>query len=96
MKKRKDVLSFMKYLLGTILAAYKAFEERFTIIEEKLPALELVQKAIQQKLGRCTKQDILDLCPPLSISSIEGLLRKLAARNESSEKRSEEPQNIRD
>ena len=72
----------MKYLLGTILVAYKAFEERFTIIEEKLPALELVRKATQQKLGRFTKQDILELCPSLSISSIEGALRKLVARGE--------------
>lgn len=72
----------MKYLLGTILAAYKAFEERFTIIEEKLPALELVRKATQQKLVRFTKQDILELCPSLSISSVEGSLRKLVARGE--------------
>lgn len=72
----------MKYLLGTILVAYKAFEERFTIIEEKLPAMELVRKATQQKLGRFTKQDILELCPSLSISSIEGALRKLIARGE--------------
>lgn len=79
---QEDVLPFVKYLLGTILVAYKAFEERFTIIEEKLPALELVRKATQQKLGRFTKQDILELCPSLSISSIEGALRKLVARGE--------------
>lgn len=81
-EEKEDVLPFVKYLLGTILAAYKAFEERFTIIEEKLPALELVRKATQQKLGRFTKQDILELCPSLSISSIEGALRKLIARGE--------------
>ena len=81
-EEQEDVLPFVKYLLGTILVAYKAFEERFTIIEEKLPALELVRKATQQKLGRFTKQDILELCPSLSISSIEGALRKLVARGE--------------
>lgn len=81
-EEKEDVLPFVKYLLGTILAAYKSFEERFTIIEEKLPALELVRKATQQKLGRFTKQDILELCPSLSISSVEGSLRKLVARGE--------------
>lgn len=81
-EEKEDVLPFVKYLLGTILAAYKAFEERFTIIEEKLPAFELVRKATQQKLGRFTKQDILELCPSLSISSVEGSLRKLVARGE--------------
>ena len=69
-EEQEDVLPFVKYLLGTILAAYKAFEERFTNIEEKLPALELVRKATQQKLGRFTKQGILELCSSLSISSV--------------------------
>ena len=86
-EEKEDVLPFVKYLLGTILAAYKAFEERFAIIEEELPVLEP---------GRFIKQDILELYSSLSISSIEGLLRKLVARNESSEKISEELQNIRD
>ncbi len=31
---------FIKYLLGTVLAAYKDFEERFELVETKLPALE--------------------------------------------------------
>ncbi len=45
---------------------------------EKLPcAAELVRKAVQQKLGMFTKQDIRELCPLLSVSSIEGALRKL-------------------
>ena len=78
----EDVLPFLKYILGTILAAYKAFEDRFSIIEEKLPAVELVRKATLQKLGRFTKQDIRELCPSLSVSSIEGALRKLIAEGE--------------
>ena len=70
------------YILGIILAAYKAFEDRFSIIEEKLPAVELVRKATLQKLGRFTKQDIRELCPSLSVSSIEGSLRKLTDEGE--------------
>lgn len=73
----EDVLPFIKYLLGIILAAYKEFEDRFTIIEEKLPAIELVRKAILHKIGRFTKQDIRELCPSISVSSIEVALRKL-------------------
>ncbi|MBF1005024.1 MAG: Fic family protein [Lachnospiraceae bacterium] len=79
---QEDVLPFLKYLLGTILAAYKAFEDRFSIVEEKIPAVELVRKATLQKLGRFTKQDIRELCPSLSVSSIEGALRKLVAEGE--------------
>lgn len=78
----EDVVPFIKYLLGTILAAYKDFEDRFTLVETKLPALETVRRATMNKVGRFTKQDIRELCPSLSISSIEGALRKLVASGE--------------
>ena len=78
----EDAVPFIKYLLGTILAAYKDFEDRFALVETKLPALETVRRATMNKLGRFTKQDIRELCPSLSISSIEGALRKLVASGE--------------
>ena len=81
-KEDEDILPFMKYLLGIILAGYKDFEDRFSIVEEKLPAIELVRKAISQKMGRFTKQDIRELCPNLSLSSIEGSIRKLVDEGE--------------
>ncbi len=79
---REDAVPFIKYLLGTILSAYKDFEDRFALVEIKLPALETVKRASMNKLGRFTKQDIRELCPSLSISSIEGALRKLVASGE--------------
>lgn len=79
---REDTVPFIKYLLGTILAAYKDFADRFALIETKLSALETVRRASQEKIGRFTKQDIRELCPSLSISSIEGALRKLVASGE--------------
>lgn len=72
-----DPVPFIKYLLSIILAAYKDFEDRFKIIEEKLPAIDIVRKAVDNKIGWFTKQDIRELCPSLSVSSIEGALRKL-------------------
>ena len=78
----EDKLPFIKYLLGTILAAYKDFEERCSLVEPKLTALEAVRRATQLKIGRFTKQDIRELCPALSISSIEGALRKMVASGE--------------
>lgn len=73
----EDATPFIKYLLSTILAAYRDFEDRFSIVEEKLPAIEMVRKATLQKIGKFTKQDIRELCPTLSVSSVEGSLRKL-------------------
>ena len=78
----EDVIPFVKYFLGTVLAAYRDFEERFTLVETKLPAVEVVRKATQNKIGRFTKQDIRELCPSLSLSSIEGSLRKLVESGE--------------
>lgn len=75
-------LPFIKYLLGTILAAYKDFEDRFSIVEVKRPALEMVRLATQNKIGRFSKQDIRELCPSLSMSSLEGALRKLVESGE--------------
>ena len=77
-----DSVPFIKYLLGTILAAYKDFANRFALVEQKLPALETVRLAVQQKIGRFTKQDIRELCPALSLSSVEGALRQLVANGE--------------
>ena len=34
------------------------------------------------KIGRFTKQDIRELCPSLSVSSIEGALRKMTESGE--------------
>lgn len=79
---KEDVIPFMKYLLGTILSAYKDLDDRMTLIERKRSALEIVKMACQQKIGRFTKQEIHDLCPALSLSSVEGALRKMVTTGE--------------
>ncbi|WP_034450280.1 Fic family protein [Butyrivibrio sp. AE2032] len=77
-----DPVPFIKYLLGTIISAYRDFEDRFALVEVKRPALEIVRLAAQNKIGKFTKQDIREICPSLSISSIEGALRKLVESGE--------------
>jgi Fic family protein len=78
----EDIAPFMKYLLGTILATYKDFEERMSLVEPKRSVLEMVRMASEKKIGRFNKQDIRELCPTISDSSIEGALRKLVAAGE--------------
>lgn len=77
-----DPVPFIKYILGIIIAAYKDFEDRFALVEEKLSAEEMVRRASKNKIGKFNKQDIRELCPSLSDSSIEGGLRKLVASGE--------------
>ena len=78
----EDAVPFIKYLLGTILAACKDFEERFSLVETKLSAIEMVRKASMNKIGRFNKQDIRELCPTLSDSSIEKAFRDLISSGE--------------
>ena len=78
----EDIVPFIKYLLGTILAAYRDFEDRFSLVETKMSAVDIVRKATQQKIGKFGKQEIRELCPSLSISSIEGGLRKMVEAGE--------------
>lgn len=73
----EDVSSFIKYILGTILAAYRDFEERIQVIDEKLPAVEVVRRAAFSKIGKITKSDLMELCPGIGKTSIENSLKKL-------------------
>ena len=78
----EDIIPFIKYMLGIILAAYKDFEDRMDLIGVKLSALEIVRRASKNKLGRFNKQDIRELCPNLSDSSIEEEKRKMLSSGE--------------
>ena len=75
---KDDPTVFIKYLLSTIISAYRDFEERVEIFgESKLSALDIVKRAVESKIGKFTKADIVELCPSLSSSSVESSLKKL-------------------
>ena len=73
----EDISPFIKYLLSTILAAYRDFEERVSLISAKLPTVEMVRRAAYGKIGKFTKNDIMELCPSIGKTSIENALKKL-------------------
>lgn len=73
----EDPTPFIKYLLQTILAAYRDFEERVAMVDEKLPAIETVRRAVYHKIGKFTKSEVMELCPTLSKASIENAIKKL-------------------
>lgn len=75
---KDDPTPFIKYLLGTIISAYRDFDSRMEIIEGPISALEMVKKAIETRVGKFTKSDIAGLCPTISASSVEASLKKLA------------------
>ncbi len=72
-----DDTPFIKYLLGTILAAYRDFEERVNVVGHKMSALDMVEKAVKSKIGKFTKGDIMELCPEIGRGSVEQSLKIL-------------------
>ena len=72
-----DATPFIKYLLSTIISAYNDFEERVELVKDKKPSIEVVRMAVNSKLGKFTKRDILELVPSLSSTSIERSLKEL-------------------
>jgi len=74
---KNDETEFIKYILGTILAAYRDFEERVNMVNTKLTALEMVENAINTFIGKFTKTQVLEKCPEIAKSSVEAGLLKL-------------------
>lgn len=73
----EDHTPFIKYLLQIILAAYRDFEDRVLLVDEKLPAIETVRRAVYNKIGKFTKSEVMELCPTLSKASVENAIRQL-------------------
>ena len=76
-EQQDDPTAFVKYLLSTIIAAYRDFDDRIQIVSPT--SLDTVKNAIENKLGKFTKKEILELCPSLSASTVERHLKKLVA-----------------
>lgn len=73
----EDNSKFIKYTLGTILSAYRDLDERLALIDKKLTPAEMVEKAVESKIGKFTKSDIMELCPSISKASVENALKAL-------------------
>lgn len=74
---KEDPSSFIKYLLKIILAAYRDFEDRINVVSNKMSALDIVRKAVESKIGKFKKSDILELCPTIGKASVENSIKKL-------------------
>lgn len=75
-----DSTPFVKYILGIILSAYREFEDRVDLYDEKLPIIEMVRRASGNKIGKFTKSDMMELVPTASRASIENSLKILVEK----------------
>lgn len=75
---KHDVIPWFNYFLGTILAAYKEFDER---AEQIKPArgvkTQLITQAIEKQVGEFTLSDIEKACPLASRDMIKVVFREL-------------------
>lgn len=74
---KNDATPFIKYILSIVLSAYRDFESRVNLMDEKLPAIEQVKKAVNEKIGKFTKSDIMEIVPSIGKASVENALKKL-------------------
>lgn len=50
-------------------------------MDQKSTAVDQVHEAINMKIGKFTKSEIIELCPGLSRSAVEKSLRELVEKN---------------
>lgn len=73
-----DYTSFVRYMLGIIVRAYRDFEDRVSHLRyRKLPKQDRIKHIFSTQLGKITKADIKKLCPDISETTIERALSNL-------------------
>lgn len=69
---------FVKYYLGIMLKAYREFESRVEHLKHRsLSKLDRVKAIIEQKVGKITKKEIMELCLDISKVTVERTLTEL-------------------
>lgn len=69
---------FVKYYLGIMEKAYREFESRVAHLQHRrLSKPERIRHVIEQKVGKITKKEIMDLCPDISKVTVERTLTDL-------------------
>lgn len=89
----EDVVAFVRYMLGVILACYREFESRVEIADDvtvvseaggrkrvitiRSKAYDIVKASVDTRLGKFTKRELAEICPSISDKSVEAALKRL-------------------
>ena len=69
---------FVKYYLGIMLKAYNEFESRVEHLKHRsLSKPDRIKSVIDNKVGKITKKEIMELCPDISKVTVERTLTDL-------------------
>ena len=78
-----DYVSFVTYMLGIILAAYRDFEDRAKLLVAKgVSKPDRVREIIKGHLGKITKAEIMEQCPDISQVTVQRALADLLKSGE--------------
>lgn len=73
-----DYVPFVSYYLGIILKAYRDFERRVSLMQDRsLTKPERIRAVIDGHIGKITKKQLLEQCPDISQTTIERTLGEL-------------------
>ena len=73
-----DYLPFIRYFLGVIVKGYNEFEERVEYMRHRgMSKPDRIKSVFDRKVGKITKADIVQLCPDISMTTIENTLNSL-------------------
>lgn len=78
-----DYAPFVRYLLGTIVAAYREFSSRVQfLVTSGLSKPDRIRELIKNTLGKITKAEIMEKFPDISQATVQRTLIELQKNNE--------------
>ena len=76
-----NIFPWFNYFLGTVLGAYKEFEQRAGSLKSSRGAkTAIVEQAIKGQPGEFTLSDILQACPNVSRDMVRNIFKKMAGQ----------------
>ncbi len=79
---KDDPTPFIKYILGTVVAAYKDFENRVNLILDAENTEDIVRAAVKSTIGKFTKATIKELVPSVGEKTLERYIKMLCDKGE--------------
>jgi Fic family protein len=78
-----DYAPFVRYLLGTIVAAYREFSSRVQLlVTSGMSKPDRIRELIRDTLGKITKREIMEKFPDISQATVQRTLIELQKSNE--------------
>ena len=82
-EEQNNYLPFVRYMLGSIVAAYREFESRVSLLSTRgLSKPEIIREVIKETMGKITKTEIMAKCPDISHTTVQRALKELQENGE--------------